>query len=153
LAQSIHDQLLEEQGDQQALEDERHKNQLQALADAAAAGKIDGAKYAQAVSDENALHDLKMRHLQEEQQKQDQQQQKSGGGSSSGGGSGSGSGGGSSSSSASNSGGGAVSGGVPVTVNYPGRTFNFVLATPGQADDFSDLFQKIVRDRNNSINK
>jgi hypothetical protein len=153
LAQSIHDQLLQEQGDQQALEDERHKNQLQALADAAAAGKIDQAKYGQAVADENALHDLKMRHLQEEQQKQDQQQQKSGGGSSSGGGSGSGSGGGSSSSSASNSGGGAVSGGVPVTVNYPGRTFNFVLATPGQADDFSDLFQKIVRDRNNSINK
>jgi TP901 family phage tail tape measure protein len=154
LAQSIHDQLLEEQGDQQALEDERHKNQLQALADAAAAGKIDGAKYAQAVSDENALHDLKMRHLQEEQQKQDQQQQKSGGGSSSSGGSGSGSGGGSSSSSnASNSGGGVVSGGVPVTVNYPGRVFNFTVATPGQADDVGALLQQIARDRNNSINK
>lgn len=155
LAQSIHDQLLEEQGDQQALEDERHKNQLQALADAAAAGKIDQAKYAQAVADENALHDLKMKHLHEEQQKQDQQQQKSGGGSNSGGGTGSSSSGSSASNSASNASaaGGAVSGGVPMRINYAGRTVHIFAASPAEADNVEAMLQEIARQRANSINK
>lgn len=155
LAQSIHDQLLEEQGDQQALEDERHKNQLQALADAAAAGKIDQAKYAQAVADENALHDLKMKHLHEEQQKQDQQQQKSGGGSNSGGGTGSSSSGSSASNSASNASaaGGAVSGGVPMRINYAGRTVHIFAASPAEADNVEAMLQEIARQRTNSINK
>jgi len=155
MAQRIHDDLLQEQGDQDALENERHKKALQNLSDEAKqTGQLDSATYAKAVADENALHDLKMKHLHEQQQQQQKSSGAGGGGSSSGGGSGSGSGGGSSSSSyASNSGGGAVSGGVPVTVNYPGRTFNFIVATPGQADDVGALLQQIVRDRNNSINK
>lgn len=155
MAQRIHDDLLQEQGDQDALEEERHKKALENLADEAKqTGQLDSATYAKAVADENALHDLKMKHLQEQQQQQQKSGGAGGGGSSSSGGSGSGSGGGSSSSSnASNSGGGVVSGGVPVTVNYPGRVFNFTVATPGQADDVGALLQQIARDRNNSINK
>lgn len=155
MAQRIHDDLLQEQGDQDALENERHQKALQNLSDEAKqTGQLDSATYAKAVADENALHDLKMKHLQEQQQQQQKSSGAGGGGSSSGGGSGSGSGGGSSSSSsASNSGGGAVGGGVPVTVNYPGRVFNFTVATPGQADDMGALLQQIARDRNNSINK
>lgn len=82
LAKSIHDQLLQAQGDEKALEDERHQEQLAKLKELADAGQIDQAKYQQAVADENALHDLKMRHLQE------QQQQNSGGSSGNGSGGG-----------------------------------------------------------------
>lgn len=158
LAQSIHDQLLQERGDEAALEDERHKNQMQALADAAAAGKIDQAKYQQAVADENALHDLKMKHMQEQQQQEKAAAKSSGGaggGSSSGAGSSSGTSrnDGGSSGAASAGGAAAVSGGVPMTINYPGRTLYLTLGTPAQADGLEGLIQEIARQRANSINK
>lgn len=98
LAKSIHDQLLQEQGDQLDLENERHQEELAKLKELADEGKIDAQKYAQAVADENALHELKLQHIEEQQQKdaeakkQQQQQPTGGGGGGSGGGSGSGGG-------------------------------------------------------------
>lgn len=156
LARSIHDSLLQEQGDEAALEDERHANQLQALKDAAAAGKVSQQQYQQAVADENALHALKMQHLREQEQQQQQAKASGGGSSSAAGNAGGGVGATSSSSGTSQSAsvtGGAISGGVPVTINYPGRTINVVVATPAQADSLEGLIQEIARQRTNSINK
>ena len=123
LAQSIHDQLLQEQGDQKALEDERHQRTLDNLKQEADAGKIDSGQYQKAVNDENALHDLKMQHLQ-----QQQSQQQAGGGSGSG--SGSNAGGGTSKPTVS---GGTASGGGSLGSLDLNHTINFKLPNqPGQ---------------------
>lgn len=155
LAQSVHDELLQEQGDQATLEDERHKNQLQAIKDAADAGKVSQQQYQQAVADENALHDLKMKHMQEQQQ---QARQSSGGGSSGAGGSGGGASGAGGSSSygqsqSAGTSGGAVSSGVPMRLNYAGRTVNIIAGSPAEADSVESMLQEIARQRVNSINK
>jgi tape measure domain-containing protein len=126
LAKSIHDQLLQEQGDQKSLENERHQEALAQLKAQADAGQIDQAKYQQAVADENALHQLKMQHLQEQQDQQKKNGGNGGGGSGAGGGSGGG--GGSGQPSGGGSGGGSTGGGGssvapagglhPVTIHF-----------------------------------
>lgn len=64
LAQSVNDALLQEQGNQTALEDERHQRQLKDLLDAAkAADALNSDTYQKAVQQENQLHDLKMKNL------------------------------------------------------------------------------------------
>lgn len=64
LAQSIHDSLLQEQGNQSAIEDERHQKQLTDLKAAAeAANALNSQSYQQAVQEENELHALKMKNL------------------------------------------------------------------------------------------
>jgi len=73
MAKQVHDSLLQAQGDERALEDERHQQQLADLQAAAqAAGDLNDANYTKAVNDENTLHNLKLKDL-EAQQKQQQQ--------------------------------------------------------------------------------
>jgi len=82
LAQSIHDELLQQQGDEKALEDERHQKRLDDLkAEAQAANELDSQAYRQAVSDENALHALKDKNIADNAAKQKQSSQSQGGGS------------------------------------------------------------------------
>ena len=73
LAQSIHDELLQAQGDEKALEDERHQKRLDDLkAEAQAANQLNSQAYRQAVDDENALHALKDKNIADSNAKQNQ---------------------------------------------------------------------------------
>lgn len=73
--------LDQETGNDTALEDRRHQKQLDDLTAAAdAAGKLNSAAYQQAVSQEDALHALKLKNIESEA---DAQKKASGGGSSS----------------------------------------------------------------------
>ncbi|MBQ3302826.1 MAG: phage tail tape measure protein, partial [Eggerthellaceae bacterium] len=85
LAQGIHDSLLQEQGNQTALEDERHQKQLADLKAAAeAANTLNSQSYQQAVQEENQLHELKMQNLQKQAQAAANSSSSTGAGSSSG---------------------------------------------------------------------
>lgn len=78
MAKQLRDQLLQEQGDQAALEEERHKQKLDdLLAEAKLAGDINSADYQQAVQLEDQLHALKMQKIQDEQARQQSQAQSS----------------------------------------------------------------------------
>jgi tape measure domain-containing protein len=141
LAKSIHDQLLQEQGDQKALEDERHQEALAQLKAEADAGQIDQAKYQQAVADENALHQLKMQHL------QDQQNQQNNGGSNSGGGGSSGSGSGPNKPSGGGSnGGGSSSGGAAVPVGPATNVVHIHLGDDVATVTADDKNRQMLRD-------
>jgi tape measure domain-containing protein len=152
LAKSIHDQLLQEQGDQKALEDERHDAQLAQLKALADSGKISQDQYQKAVADENALHQLKMQHLQEQQK---QQQQNNGGSGGSGSGGGAGGAGGKPAGGGAGSGSGGGLGGGPAgptaTVNTNHRTYNLQFSNQASADTFHDLLHQIQFEKNNSI--
>jgi TP901 family phage tail tape measure protein len=156
MAKSVHDALLQAQGDERALEDERHQQQLADLqAEAQRAGDLNDKNYQQAVQDENTLHNLKLKNL-EDQQKQ---QPAPGAapplppprpGSS-------GPGGASISPAASSGGSASIPYGVPVTLNNGGRTINIVIqgGTSGSASDNADLFESwlaaMARAKGNSI--
>ena len=67
LVKSTRDALLQEQGNQAALEDERHQQQLADLKAAAeAANQLNSQIYQQAVQRENELHALKMKNIQDQ---------------------------------------------------------------------------------------
>ncbi len=76
LAQQAHDALLQQQGNQVQLEDERHQKALDNLkTEAQAAGELNSQTYQQALKDENRLHQLKLANLEQQQQAQQQAQQ------------------------------------------------------------------------------
>lgn len=126
LAQSVHDALLQEQGDQAALEDERHKKQLADLENAAkTADELNSASYQKAVQEENQLHDLKMANLQKQAQAA-ANASKSSGGSSTSAGSGSSNGSSSTGASAATASGAAVhfgTGAIQIQLAGPSKPF------------------------------
>lgn len=68
MASSVNDALLQEQGNQSALEDERHKKQLDDLEAAAkTANELNSDTYQKAVQQEDDLHALRMKNIAEQE--------------------------------------------------------------------------------------
>ena len=144
LAQSIHDSLLQEQGNQSALEDERHQKQLADLKAAAeAANSLNSDSYQKAVQEENELHDLKMQNLQK-------QAQAAAATSKSGGSASTSTGGGSSTTTSSSGGGGAGSaGGVnfgsgAIQITLSGLTKPLANMSNADIEDFAQQLMPVL---------